>query len=258
MTENEELLMLRALAEKQKAELAAKDKTIEGQKVLIEDQKAQIEKQRIQIDNMLQALQHARKRLFGPSSEVTSQAGEQMNLFENSLELAKELFKEQKKITVPSHERTPRQPGVRAEMLSGLPKEIEEFIINTEETCSICGGELKLIGKKLIRTEVEFIPPKLKVKQIVQQVAKCLECGTEESENPKDHFQEAAVPNPVLPHSIATPSLVAHVMYQKFDIGIPFNRQEKGWYRMGLVLPRANMANWVIRCSEEWLMCMST
>jgi transposase/uncharacterized coiled-coil protein SlyX len=253
MTENKELLMLRALAEKQKAELAARDKTIEGQNVLIENQKAQIEKQKIQIENMVQALLHARKRQFGSSSEVTSRVDGQMNLFETTLELAKELFKEQKKITVPSHERAPRQPGIRAEMLSGLQKEIEEFIINQEETCSICDGKLKIIGKKLIRTEVEYIPAKLKVKQIVQQVAKCMDCGTGESESPKDHFQKASVPNPVLPHSIATPSLVAYVMYQKFAMGIPFNRQEKDWYRMGLVLPRANMANWIIRCSEEWL-----
>lgn len=260
MTEQEELLMLRALAEKQKAELAAKDKTIEGQRsqienqnVQIENQKAQIEKQRIQIENMVQALLHARKKLFGSSSEVTCQVEGQMNLFETTLELAKELFKEQKKITVPSYTRTARQPGIRAEMLAGLPKEIEEFIINPEETCSICGGELKIIGQKLVRTEVEFIPARLKVKQIVQQVAKCMECGTKESENPKDHFQKAAVPNPVLPHSIATASLVGHVMYQKFAMGIPFNRQEKDWYRMGLVLPRANMAHWTIRCSEEWL-----
>jgi len=175
MTEQEELLMLRALAEKQKSELAAKDKTIEGQmgqienqKVQIETQKAQIEKQRIQIENMVQALLHARKKLFGPSSEVTSQVEGQINLFETTYELANELFKEQKKITVPSYDRTARQPGVRAEMLAELPKDIEEFIINPEETCSVCGSELKIIVKKLIRTEVEFIPAKLKVKQIVQ------------------------------------------------------------------------------------------
>jgi transposase len=58
-----------------------------------------------------------------------------MNLFETTLELAKELFKEQKKITAPSHTRTARQPGVRVEMLAGLPKEIEEFIIDQNETC---------------------------------------------------------------------------------------------------------------------------
>ena len=42
-------------------------------------------------------------------------------------------------------------------------------------------------------------------------------------------------------------------MYQKFALGLPLARQEKDWFRLGLVLPRNNMANWIIRCSEEWL-----
>lgn len=29
--------------------------------------------------------------------------------------------------------------------------------------------------------------------------------------------------------------------------------QEREWYRMGLVLPRRDMVNWVIRRSQEWL-----
>ena len=127
MTEHEELLMLRALVEKQKM---------------------QIKKQKIQIENMIQALLHARKKLFGPSSEISSQMDIQMNLFETTQELAKELFHEQKKITIPSYTRIARQPGIRAEMLDNLPKEIEEYIINPEEKCIKCNGELKVIGKK--------------------------------------------------------------------------------------------------------------
>lgn len=64
-------------------------------------------------------------------------------------------------------------------MLAGLPRENEEYVIPADETCSVCGGELKVIGKRLIRTEVEFEPAKLKVKQIVQQIAKCTICGTD-------------------------------------------------------------------------------
>lgn len=59
MTEHEELLMLRALVAKQQEELAAKEQIIE--------------KQNIQIENMIQALLHARKKLFGPSTEVARQ-----------------------------------------------------------------------------------------------------------------------------------------------------------------------------------------
>lgn len=42
-------------------------------------------------------------------------------------------------------------------------------------------------------------------------------------------------------------------MYQKYAMGLPLARQERDWFRMGLVLPRNDMANWVIRCSQEWL-----
>lgn len=66
---------------------------------------------------------------------------------------------------------------------------------------------------------MEFEPAKLKVKQIIQQVAKCTVCGTEGAGNPNCHFQKAAVPTPPLPHSLSTPSLIAQVMYQKFMMG---------------------------------------
>lgn len=45
---------------------------------------AKLEKQKIQIENMIQALLHARKRLFGPSSEITRQAEGQMTCIRSS------------------------------------------------------------------------------------------------------------------------------------------------------------------------------
>lgn len=244
MTEHEELLMLRVLAAKQAQEL-------EASKRIIAERDEKIRKQNIQIDNMIQALLHARKKLFGPSTEVT-QADGQLSLFESVQELAEQLNLSKEKITVKPYTRTARKPGVRKEMLAGFPQEVEEYVLPAEEKCSVCGGEMKVTGKKVVRTEVEFQPAKLIVKQIIQQVAKCVNCGTEDSPNEKCHFQKAAVPVPPLAYSISTPSLIAQVMYQKFALGLPLSRQEKDWYRLGLVLSRSNMANWVIRCSEEW------
>ena len=142
MTEHEELLKLRALVEKQAAELAAKNQIIEAQNS--------------QIENMIQALLHARKKIFGPSIECTKQTDGQLSLFDTAQALAIELGNEQKKITVKTHNRVARKPGVREEMLAGLPKEIEEYVIPAEETCNVCGGELKVIGKRIVRTEVVF------------------------------------------------------------------------------------------------------
>lgn len=47
------------------------------------------------------------------------------------------------------YKRTARQPGVRAEMLAGFPEKIEEYIIPPEEKCDICGGEMKVIEKRV-------------------------------------------------------------------------------------------------------------
>lgn len=76
-------------------------------------------------------------------------------------------------------------------MLAGLPEEIEEYIIPPEEKCSICGGEMKVIGKRVIRTEVEFRPAKVIVKQIVQQIAKCTDCGRKRKPQCKEPFPKS-------------------------------------------------------------------
>ena len=245
MTEQEELLKLRELVEKQQSAIAEKERIIAEKDELIR-------RKDIQIENMVQALLHARKKMFGPSTEATVMEG-QMHLFETMPELAGHLQAEQKKITVKGHKRVPRQPGVREEMPAGLPKEVEEYIINPEDTCTKCGAPLKVIGRETVRTEVEYKPAHLLVKQVVRQVAKCTSCGSEGSENPRDHIQKAAVPANVLPHSLATPTLAAHILYEKFAMGIPLSRQESDLYRMGLVLRKATMTHWVIRCSGEWL-----
>ena len=89
---------------------------------------------------MTQALLHARRKLFGPSTEAPVMEG-QTTLFDDMQSLASELLKSKKELTVKSYTRTARKPGVRQEMLAGLPTEIEEYIINPEEKCAVCGSQ---------------------------------------------------------------------------------------------------------------------
>lgn len=103
MTQQEELFALKQLIKKQQEQLAEKDE-------IIEKQNRQIEKQQIQIENMVQALLHARKKLFGPSTEATKQIEGQLFLFEEVQRLAEELGVEQKKIRlvpIPEHHGNP-------------------------------------------------------------------------------------------------------------------------------------------------------
>jgi transposase len=59
----------------------------------------------------------------------------------------------------------------------------------------------------------------------------------------------APVPAPVLTHSVASPSIIAWIMYQKYMMSMPLYRQEKDFKRMGAELKRDMMANWIIRRS---------
>ena len=104
-----------------------------------------------------------------------------------------------------------------------MPKEIEEYVINEEDTCT--------------------------------------KCGTEGSDNPNQNFEKAAIPANVLSHSIATSSLVGHILHQKYCIGVPLNRMEKELYSMGLVASRAALdafwswckktAGWKFQITDE-------
>jgi hypothetical protein len=64
---------------------------------------------------------------------------------------------------------------------------------------------------------------------------------------------KAPVPKPVIKGSFASPESVAHIMTQKFVMGVPLYRQEKELERQGIKLSRQTMSNWLIKCSEDWL-----
>ena len=161
--EYQELLKLRRLVQEQ-------EKTIE-------QQSHQLRQQQIQIENLTQALLHARKKIFGPSTEVTQIEG-QLSLFGQE-ELLHSLRQGQEEIVITEHKRKARQPGVRAEMIAGLPIEVEKCIVDPEEQCPVCKSPLTKVGEKVVRTEVVFQPAQLKVRQYVQEVYKCSQCGKE-------------------------------------------------------------------------------
>ena len=42
-------------------------------------------------------------------------------------------------------------------------------------------------------------------------------------------------------------------MHQKYQNGLPLNRQESEWTQLGIPLSRATLANWIIYCAENYL-----
>jgi transposase len=204
------------------------------------------------VEVLTQAVLHAAKKKFGVSSEKTPQTQWQCSIFgeeyPNDLNLI-----DTRVINIKEHKRPVRKKGDREKLTAELPHETIECVLNPEEAvCHICNSEMKVIGKKKIRSEMEYIPAKLVMKDYVQFVYKCINSGKTD-EHPDDVIYSAPVPAPVLTHSIASPSSVAWIMYQKYMLSVPFYRQERDFKRMGAPLKRDTMANWVIRCAEYWL-----
>jgi hypothetical protein len=65
---------------------------------------------------------------------------------------------------------------------------------------------------------------------------------------------KSGVPAPVIPKSgIASPSLVAYIVSNKYVLALPLNRQAEEFKRLGIELPKQNLANWVIYATNAWL-----
>jgi transposase len=204
------------------------------------------------VEALTQAVLQASKQRFSASSEKTPPTEGQSSFWEEDISDPAAATKAPI-IHIKEHKRPLRKKGDREKLTAGLPRETVECILNPEEAlCGVCDSEMKIIGKKKVRSEMEYIPAKLVMKDYIQYIYKCTECGKND-EYPEDVICSAPLPAPVLKHSVASPSIVAWIMYQKYMLSVPLYRQERDFRRMGAALKRDTMANWVIRCAEDWL-----
>ena len=203
-----------------------------------------------QVNNLTEMILLLRKKKFGSSSEKTPMEDTDVQLsFFNEAELETD-------VSVPEpicHEvkgyvRTDGRTK-REEIIKDLPvREILCESASEDQYCIQCDTALKPIGKETVREELEYIPAKLQIVRYVRMAYECPKC--KHTDHP--YIQKALTPSSLMNHSLASPSSVANVMYQKYVNSVPLYRQEKDWERFGIALTRATMANWVIRCSEDY------
>ncbi|NLV22629.1 MAG: IS66 family transposase [Syntrophomonadaceae bacterium] len=215
----------------------------------LENQVQNLEKQ---VNNLTEIIILLRKQKFGSSSEKTpkSQFDGQLNLFNEAEQEALPDAEEPAVSKVNGfYRRNPKTK--REELLKDLP--VQEVICDVAEQecfCPKCQSGLVPVGKEIVREELEYIPAKLQVIRYVRMAYGCQAC----KQRGTPYILKALTPTSLMNHSLASPSTVANVMYQKYVNGMPLYRQEKEWEQMGLALSRATMANWIIRCSQDWLM----
>ncbi len=180
-----------------------------------------------------------KRQLFGRSSEQTPReeiAPEQARLFNEVEALAEAAGSAPVSLTIPAHERA---RGGRRKLSAELPRvEVLHDLPEGEKRCAIDGTALERIGEE-ISEQLDYQPARLRVIRNIRPKYACPCC--------KAGVAIAAVPAQLLPKSLATPALLAHITTAKFVDALPLYRQETQFARLGVTLGRATMAGWMIR-----------
>lgn len=207
-----------------------------------------------QIEALTEQLRHLNKQLFGSKTEKAKyNAPEgQSSLFDDDRSFSEpEPTEEQSQQTISytvvrkaqkKKRNDSLQDGIEIEAVHHHPK-------NT--TCDCCQGPMIEIGSTVVREEAEFIPARMKKVQHIEHAYECKNCKD-------DTFQKAQIkrgkaPQAPIQRSIAGPSVLAKVIYDKFAQYLPLYRQVKEWVRYGLNTNDKNLSNWVIRAAHDWL-----
>ncbi len=208
-------------------------------KSLVADQRArnaqlsaQNQRYKAQVLSLQEQLNLALARRYAASSEKI--APDQYRLFDEA-EVDTPAEPEAEEITVPAHTR--RKPG-RKKLPVSLPRvEVVHELSAEELICPHDGATLAEIGA-VTSEQLDIVPAKIQVIRHIrkQYACKCGQC-----------IKTAALPKQPIPKSMASPGLLAHITVSKYQDALPLYRQETILRRIGVDIPRATLANWMIR-----------
>ena len=239
------ILQLNKTIHEQNVLIAALQKTLE------ERSAADANKDQL-ISNLEAQLAFLKQKLFGSTSEMKKVPfSGQLSLFDDPEEEKAPVEVEPEFIEVKAHKKARKPKATYDEMFAGLPTtQIRvDTLTEEEKTCGVCGTKMVPIGQEVIRTEIRYTEPKLERIEYIAVTYSCPKCkDTEDPQFVKDEGEAALIPG-----SYASSSLTAHVMYEKYVMGMPLYRQEKDLARLGAAISRTTMANWIIYCSEHYL-----
>jgi len=190
------------------------------------------------------------QRRFGSSSEKVFP--EQVSLFNEAEETADPKIEEPSIETI-TYKRRKRTPGDVADKLEDLPVEtVVHDIPESDRICPKCGEPLHEMSIQ-IRRELKVIPAQVVVVEHQQPIYTCRNCERHaDDEQASVPVIKAEMPKPCLPKTIASASLVAFIIDQKYTYGLPLYRLEQQFRRFDVDLSRQTLSNWLIAAATKW------
>jgi len=178
---------------------------------------------------------------FGRSAEQLLRDEKQPQLFaeETSEKAESEKEKPEELQEVKSFQ---RRKGGRKPISQALSRRERIIDISEEEKICACGAKLVKIDEETSE-KLEIIPPEVYVDKIIRPKYACRCCeGTEDEDKPTVRI--APVEPSIIPKGIASPSLLSTIITQKYEMHLPYYRQEIQFEHIGVIISRQDMVNW--------------
>jgi transposase len=205
----------------------------------IEAEKDAVEKKNVRLDAKVFSLQEqlnlALALRFAASSEKLSP--DQIRLFDEAEveALTGDEAEPDETIEVPTHTRKKRG---RKKLPDTLPRVDVVYELPAEDQrCPHDGQSLAEIGE-VVSEQLDIVPAKIQVTRHIRKQYAC-DCG--------QCIKTAPLPAQPIPKSLASPGLLAHITVSKYQDALPLYRQEIILQRIGVDIPRATLANWMIK-----------
>jgi transposase len=212
-------------------DLASAHALIIAQRAALSEAQREAQYRALLIEKLKNTIKKLRHDRFGQSSERGALLDQLELQLADLEENAAEAEAAAEEIAVPAFER--RRPA-RRPLPAQLPR--ERIVYPAPSVCPCCGDtRLRKIGEDVTET-LELIPRQWKVIQHVREKFSCRAC-------------EAIMQPPAPFHPIARgrvgPKLLAHVLFAKYGLHLPLNRQSDVYAREGIDLDVSTLADWV-------------
>ena len=247
LSQNAELLARLQLAERLAAERAAALQTLQKENEQLRSDRTHYVERVVLLEEELRWM---KAQYFGTSSQKTDAAAvnpDQAMLFNEAEVLAAieaaEQAHRQRTTKVGAHER--QHTGGRKAIPAHFPRiEVPHDLDEVQKICTKCPvpHPLKRIGQET-RECYRYQPPKISVELHIRYTYVC----------EQRHEDVITAPNPptLLPKTMASPSLLAHLVTSKFDDGIPLYRVSRQLERSGMDLSPGTAGTWVNRVGGD-------
>ena len=136
-----------------------------------------------------------------------------------------------------------RARGYRKPLPAALPRIDILHELPEDERRGPDGQPMRVIGEE-VTEQLDIVPATIRVLRHVR-----LKYGWGEDE--ASGVQIAPLPPQPLPKTMASPGLLAHIVVSKYQDALPLYRQEQILTRIGVDLPRATLARWMVRVGTD-------